>query len=194
MLCIYSGSVSACECRQEYCLSTWGMLCIAESMCVRDVPSWMFAFTTANGTPVWPPVINDCMSELFWADFLGDLHCKRNTFLTCDQYWELVVSCGLVVTSIYGGQGCTCSVFALKVSKWPYECAYSPRGHWEMSEWTDYRGVTELGWTGGKENDELHTTEGHLGLVADTSNMCRVLCVTSLCMCCKVIKHSTSRC
>ena len=59
-----------------------------------------FAFSTANGTPVWPPVANDCMSELFWPDFITDLHCKRNTFLRCDQYEELAVSCGFEVTSM----------------------------------------------------------------------------------------------
>ena len=27
-------------------------------------PGGRFAFTTDNGVPVWPPVVNDCMSEL----------------------------------------------------------------------------------------------------------------------------------
>ena len=59
-----------------------------------------FAFTTADGVPVWPPVANDCMSELFYPDFIGNLHCKRNVFLTRGQYQELAVSHGFVVTSM----------------------------------------------------------------------------------------------
>ena len=59
-----------------------------------------FAFTTDNGVPVWPPVVNDCMSELFYPDFIGNLHCKRSVFLTRGQYQELAVSHGFVVTSM----------------------------------------------------------------------------------------------
>ena len=59
-----------------------------------------FAFTTDNGVPVWPPVVNDCMSELFYPDFIGSLHCKRSVFLTRGQYQELAVSHGLIVTSM----------------------------------------------------------------------------------------------
>ena len=63
-------------------------------------PSGRFAFTTGDSTPEWPQAVNDCMSELFWPDVLDDLFCKRTTFPTCDQYRELAVSHGFVVTSI----------------------------------------------------------------------------------------------
>ena len=63
-------------------------------------PGGRFAFTTANGVPVWPPVANDCMSELFYPDFIGNLHCKKNVFLTCGQFQDLAVSHGFVVTSM----------------------------------------------------------------------------------------------
>ena len=59
-----------------------------------------FAFTTFNGTHVWPPAVNDCVKELFGPDFIANLYHKRMTFLTCGQYQELAVSHGFVIASM----------------------------------------------------------------------------------------------
>ena len=59
-----------------------------------------FAFTTFNGTHVWPPAVNNCVKELFGPDFMANLYHKRMTFLTCGQYQELAVSHGFVITSM----------------------------------------------------------------------------------------------
>ena len=63
-------------------------------------PSGRFALTTVAGPPVWPQAVKDCMSELFWPDVLDNIIGKRATFLTCDQYRELAVSCGFHITSM----------------------------------------------------------------------------------------------
>ena len=62
-------------------------------------PGGRFAFSTANGNPVWPPIANDCMSELFWPDFIATHHSKRS-FLKCYQYQELAASHGFDVMSM----------------------------------------------------------------------------------------------
>ena len=59
-----------------------------------------FAFTTADGNPVWPPVASKCMDELVRPDFIGSLCRDRMYFLTCGQYQELAMSHGFIVTSM----------------------------------------------------------------------------------------------
>ena len=59
-----------------------------------------FAFTTADGVHVFPPVANDCVKELFGPNFLEHLYHTRMLFLTRSQYQELAVSHGFVVTSM----------------------------------------------------------------------------------------------
>ena len=59
-----------------------------------------FAFTTADGNPVWPPVASNCMGELVCPDFISNLCRKRMFFVTCGQYQDLAVSHGFVVTSM----------------------------------------------------------------------------------------------
>ena len=63
-------------------------------------PSGRLAFTTGAGPPVWPQAVKDCLSELFWPDVLDSIIGKRTSFLTCDQYRELAVSYGFLVTSM----------------------------------------------------------------------------------------------
>ena len=59
-----------------------------------------FAFVTANGNLVWPPVASKCMDELVCPDFIGKLCRDRMFYVTSDQYQELAVSHGFVVTSM----------------------------------------------------------------------------------------------
>ena len=59
-----------------------------------------FAFITDNGNPVSPPVASKCMNELVCPDFIGKLCCERMFFLTSEQYQELAVFHGFVVTSM----------------------------------------------------------------------------------------------
>ena len=61
-----------------------------------------FAFTTTDGSPVhaWPPVATKCVGELFGPDHLEYVFEKRLSLFTRDQYQELAVSNGFVVTSM----------------------------------------------------------------------------------------------